>query len=214
MAIVSMNVRFAAETVDEFVERHAVNVSSLGIYLPTDRPSPLDTLVQLQLQLTGGHTIIAGLGRVVWTRDAAQATATRAPGMGVKFVKLDERSRVFVRNLVDGTQDAGRAYDEEAEQTAATADEPPLAAQRIAARRTPPRPFASATSDASLLGRIPFLRKPGADSSVPPPRSTPSSRPPVERSPSSIPSPRSPTTPPTTTPIMTTGRPLPRDPRS
>jgi uncharacterized protein (TIGR02266 family) len=200
MAIVSVSVRFSAETVDEFVERHATNVGSQGIFLPLDHASPAGTLVQLQVQLANGQTVIAGLGRVVWTRYAAQASAGRAAGMGVKFVKLDERSRAFVGNLAAGTQDAGRAYDEEAEQTPATADDPPLAAQRIAASRTPPRPFAPPSAEASLLGRIPFLRKPTPESAAPP-RSTPPSRPP-----SSIPSATSPTRP--------TGRPVPRDPRS
>jgi uncharacterized protein (TIGR02266 family) len=205
MAIVSLSVRLKAVTVDEFIDHHAVNVSAQGIFVQTERPSLLDTLVQLQVRLATGQTIIAGLGRVVWTRDASQATVGPAAGMGVKFVKLDERSRAFVGNLVIATEEAGRAYEEEAEQSSAAADEPPLAAQRIAARRTTPRPSALASTDASLLNRIPFLRKPNLEASAPRPGSSPSSRPP-ERPPSSIPAPTSPT--------RSTGRPVPRDPRS
>jgi uncharacterized protein (TIGR02266 family) len=189
-------------TVDEFVERDALNLGAHGIFLQTTHPSPLDTLVQLQVRLASGQQIVGGLGRVVWTRDVTQASAGRAPGMGIKFVKLDERSRAFVNNLVSATEEAGRVYEEEAEQTA-TVDEAPLAAQRIAARRTTPRPSASPSADASLLERIPFLRRP--DSSAPGPRSTPPARPP-ERAPSSIPSPPS--------SARSTGRLVPRDPRS
>src|ERR1700677_2586362 len=104
MAIVGLSVRFRSTTVDEFVEREALNVGAQGIYLQTGQPSPLDTLVQLQVRLASGQQIIAGLGRVVWTRDAAQASAGRPPGMGVKFVKLDERSRAFVSSLVIAAQ--------------------------------------------------------------------------------------------------------------
>jgi len=137
MAIVSLSVRFRSMTVDEFIEHEALNIGAHGIYVPTAQPAPLDTLVQLQVRLASGQQIVAGLGRVVWARDVTQASAGRAPGMGVKFVKLDERSRAFVSNLVTATQEAGRAYEEEAEQTV-TVDEPPLAAQRIAGRKTTP----------------------------------------------------------------------------
>src|SRR5580698_2366261 len=98
MAIMSLSVRLKAVTIDEFIDHHAVDVSAHGIFVQTERPSLLDTLVQLQVRLATGQTIIAGLGRVVWRRDASQATVGRAPGMGVKFVKLDERSRAFVGN--------------------------------------------------------------------------------------------------------------------
>jgi uncharacterized protein (TIGR02266 family) len=193
MPIVSLSVRFKASSPDEFIERHAQDVGAHGIYLKTERPSPLDTLVQLQIELTTGQSVIAGLGRVVWTRDTFHATADRPAGMGVKFVKIDERSRAFLGYLVTTRPEAGRAFEEEAEQTSASADEPPLAAQRIAARKTTPRPSVSPTADSSLLGRLPFLRKPGSASSNPPPRSTPpqstSSRPPAApTSPSRAPS--------------------------
>jgi uncharacterized protein (TIGR02266 family) len=200
MAIVSLSVRLKAVTIDEFIDHHAVDVGAHGIYVQTERPSPLETLVQLQVRLATGQTIIAGLGRVVWARSAHQATVGRAAGMGVKFVKLDERSRAFVNNLVVAADDAGRAFEEEAEQTSSTADDPPLAAQRIAAKRTTPRPSAMPSGDSSLLSRIPFLRRPNFESSSP--RPDPPSRPPVERSPSSAPSPTTPS-----------GRPIPRDPR-
>jgi uncharacterized protein (TIGR02266 family) len=206
MAIVSLSVRFRSMTVDEFIEHEAHNVSAQGIYLQTAHPSPLDTLVQLQVRLTSGQHIIAGIGRVVWRRDVAQVSAGRAPGMGVKFVKLDERSRAFVSHLVTETKEAGRAYEEEAEQTA-TLDEAPPAAQWIAAKKTTSRPPAAPSADASLIERIRSLRRPGAESSAPPPKLTPPSRPAVERPPSSIPSAPAP-------PARSTGRPVPRDPRS
>jgi hypothetical protein len=44
MAIVSLSVRFRSMTVDEFIERDALNVGARGIYLQTAHPSPLDTL--------------------------------------------------------------------------------------------------------------------------------------------------------------------------
>ncbi len=104
-----------AATLGEFIDRHARDVGARGIFLRTTSPSPLDTLVQLEIQLASGQTVLSGLGRVVWRRDAIQATADRAAGMGVKFVKLDERSRAFVGGLVTARAEAGQAYEAEAD---------------------------------------------------------------------------------------------------
>jgi uncharacterized protein (TIGR02266 family) len=128
--IVSLNVRYKSATVDEFIENHAHDVSRGGIYIKTANPFPPGTLLKFEIRLASDQAVIAGVGRVVWKRDAGHSNGERPAGMGVKFIKIDEPSKVVIDRLVNTKADAGKAFESEAEGTGSS-DAPP-AAPRVA----------------------------------------------------------------------------------
>src|SRR5580704_16637219 len=170
--IVSLNVRYKSATVDEFIENHAHDVSRGGIYIKTANPFPPGTLLKFEIRLASDQAVIAGVGRVVWKRDAGTSNGERPAGMGVKFIKIDEPSKTVIDKLVNTKADAGKAYESEAEMPTATLDAP-------AAKIIPPPPTTKLTPPAGTPGPLPprkatmmGLGIPSASS--PPPAETPS----------------------------------------
>ena len=103
--IVSLSVRYKSATVDEFIENHAHDVSRGGIYIKTATPFPQGTLLKFEIRLSSDQTVITGVGRVVWKREAA--AGDQPAGMGVKFIKVDDSSKVVIDRLVTTKSDAG-----------------------------------------------------------------------------------------------------------
>src|SRR5579863_7509115 len=171
--IVSLNVRYKSATVDEFIENHAHDVSRGGIYIKTANPFPAGTLLKFEIRLASDQAVIAGVGRVVWKRDATQTTGDRPGGMGVKFIKLDAPSTAVIDKLVNTKSDAGKAFEDEPQASSdATPPPPPAAAAPPGKGSTLPIPRASGAASphvrkATMMGL-------GSTSSVPPrPASTP-----------------------------------------
>ncbi len=127
-APVSLKVRFKSATVDEFIEHYCKDVSRGGIFIKSSQPMPVGTLLKFQFQLKDESALIRGVGRVVWTRIEEDAAADKPPGMGIKFIKMDNESRVLVERIVDahapeeGTYEIGR---EQATDAAPISSEPP-----------------------------------------------------------------------------------------
>src|SRR5882724_9430770 len=120
--IVSLNVRYKSATVDEFIENHSHDVSKGGVFIKTDKPFAIGTLLKFEIRLAADQPVIAGVGRVVWKREASGGSAERPSGMGVKFIKIDDNSRVTIDKLTGAKSDAGSAYLSEA---GASATAPP-----------------------------------------------------------------------------------------
>jgi uncharacterized protein (TIGR02266 family) len=140
--IVSLNVRYKSATVDEFIENHSYDVSKGGIFIKTSNPFPPGTLLKFEIRLAGDQAVIAGVGRVVWKRDASGASSDRPAGMGVKFIKLDDSSKQIIDKLTTKA-DAGRAYEAEIAADAAAAET--SMAPAVAVRAAKPQPERSMT---------------------------------------------------------------------
>ena len=98
---VGIAVRLSHGTVDEFVEKFAVNISRGGVFIRTREPKPVGTRVSFELRLAGGEAVVRGQGVVRWVQ--AEGTPGRpptAPGMGIQFTDLDEPSRAVVDRVV------------------------------------------------------------------------------------------------------------------
>ncbi|MFL5262836.1 MAG: TIGR02266 family protein [Anaeromyxobacteraceae bacterium] len=96
---IGLRVRLAYVTVDEFVERFAVNVSRGGFFVRTRDPRAAGTLVKFTLLLAGGEPAVRGTGVVKWVSEPS-AEGRAAPGMGIAFTSLDDASRVLVDRMV------------------------------------------------------------------------------------------------------------------
>ncbi|HEY8090419.1 MAG TPA: TIGR02266 family protein [Polyangiaceae bacterium] len=138
--IVSLNVRYKSATVDEFIENHAHDVSRGGIYIKTANPFPPGTLLKFEIRLASDQAVIAGVGRVVWKRDAGTSNGERPAGMGVKFIKIDEPSKTVIDKLVNTKADAGKAYESENEAPTQVVETPAVrpVVPAVTAKLTPP----------------------------------------------------------------------------
>ncbi|MCA9591597.1 MAG: TIGR02266 family protein, partial [Myxococcales bacterium] len=110
--VVSLNVRYKSATVDEFIENHSHDISKGGLFVKTPTPFAPGTLLKFEIRLAGDKTVISGVGRVVWKREPTQSAPERPAGMGVKFIKVDDSSRVVIDRLVAEKADAGAAYEQ------------------------------------------------------------------------------------------------------
>ncbi|MBN2362017.1 MAG: TIGR02266 family protein [Deltaproteobacteria bacterium] len=88
--------RFA--TLEEFIEKMAINISAGGMFLATDQPREHGTTIYLRFALADGLPLIEGIGRVVHVNRPGEPD--RTAGMGIEFVSLDEDSRRLIDSLV------------------------------------------------------------------------------------------------------------------
>ncbi len=164
--VVSLNVRYKSATIDEFIENHSHDVSQGGLFVKTPTPFPPGTLLKFEIRLAGDMSVISGVGRVVWKREPAQSGTDKPAGMGVKFIKIDDQSRVIIDRLVASKSGAGSAYTSEQP----VMDDPPAPATlrgivAAPASAGPPGPPPTAGGTGAGVG----LRLPHSVVAVPPP---------------------------------------------
>src|SRR5208282_1520060 len=153
------------------IENHAHDVSRGGIYIKTNTPFPQGTLLKFEIRLASDQTVITGVGRVVWKREAAQGD--QPAGMGVKFIKVDDSSKVVIDRLVTTKSDAGKSFESEIDPTGAAR---PSGSSSQAPPASPPPPSARGGKVAPYKASSPTFSAAPAPSARPP-GSTPSTVP-------------------------------------
>jgi uncharacterized protein (TIGR02266 family) len=99
---VSLRVRVKADNVDAFVEQFAHNISKGGLFLRSQKPYPVDTELQFEIQLKDGSSVLRGKGKVTWSQPpAGPGEKQRTCGMGVKFIGLDAASKALVMRILE-----------------------------------------------------------------------------------------------------------------
>ena len=93
---VKLAVRF--RTSQDFVLEHASNISRGGIFIQTDDPPPLDTAVQVELQLPDDPVPVTTNGIVVHRQ---LAVGGKTPGAGVQFVDSSDPFRERIDRYMD-----------------------------------------------------------------------------------------------------------------
>jgi molecular chaperone DnaK len=187
-----LRIRLGYGSIDEFVERFALNISRGGIFVRTLEQRPAGSEVSLDVMLGTGEHVIRGRGEVAWTTaPSAPGEPDRQPGMGIRFLSLDPESRALVDLVVATRGSAGRSDEpprppddqiEELDFDVESEEPPPAPAPEPAA--PPPPPPAAAPAAAPAPARPPAAapaapgpaRPPPADRSpvpVPPPRAGP-----------------------------------------
>ena len=90
------NARFAVRfaTVQEFVLEYAANISAGGVFVTTNDPPPMETVVRVMMELPGGGPAVEAKAVVVHRVTPEQAKERNTPaGVGVQFVDADDRFR-------------------------------------------------------------------------------------------------------------------------
>lgn len=91
-------VQYRFETLEEFKSRFASDISLGGMFIRTDEPEPLGTVVFLEFDLQDGSKILTGYGKVV--RVNPRGVADFDPGMGIEFMKFDDESLRRIKQLI------------------------------------------------------------------------------------------------------------------
>src|SRR3954464_10015758 len=104
---VTLKIKFKSETLEQFIERYAVDVSQGGIFIRTKEPLAVGTQMKFEFQLRDASPLIAGEGTVVWTRENDPSRPAIAPGMGVRFDRLADGSQgILERTLAEKAKQA------------------------------------------------------------------------------------------------------------
>ena len=91
----------AYSSVSGFVTDWAVNLSRGGLYINTDKPLPVDTVVRLLVTLPGAHFPVELKGRVTRINAMGAVAANQSPGMAVEFVDVDDDKRPRIGEFVE-----------------------------------------------------------------------------------------------------------------
>ncbi len=138
------------------VTAYTADISMEGMFLQSDDPRPVGTLVQFELPLDDGHDVIQGLGDVVWVRVQAQSP-DRPTGMGIQFRYIDSQSRDRIRRIVSNyidQQSHGLATAAASEPTPAPEPEAeiPTLADEAEANVSEPSGEAAVAAGAAAIG--------------------------------------------------------------
>ncbi len=97
---VSLRIKLKSADVDAFLEQYSLNLSRGGVFIQSTAPKPMGTVVRFELQLADASPVIRGEGRVVWVKDASMGVPEAEAGMGVRFTRLDGRSKALIDRAV------------------------------------------------------------------------------------------------------------------
>ncbi len=105
--LLSLKIRFKSSTLEDFIERYSGDISRGGVFIKAKKPLAVGTLLKFEFMLDDQSTLIHGVGRVVWRREPAESSEVNPPGMGIKFIKMDPKSRSVVERIADQRGDLG-----------------------------------------------------------------------------------------------------------
>src|SRR3954470_20998272 len=96
---VSLLVQYRFNSLEDFLAEYATNLSPGGIFIATEDPSPVGTMLYLQFSLKDGSKLIEGMGR---GEHVHPGPAAQPRGMGIEFVQFDERSMALIARICSG----------------------------------------------------------------------------------------------------------------
>jgi uncharacterized protein (TIGR02266 family) len=101
-AAVVVPVRCKFDSIIDFVETQSVNISRTGMYLTTSEIVPVGTVLELDVGLADGLSLLKGKAEVV-------RVGTTAPtGLGIRFIELDSASQRLVERIVEVNTEEGK----------------------------------------------------------------------------------------------------------
>ncbi len=95
-------VRLCYSSILDFHESQSVNISHSGMFVASDRPGAVGSVVDFDFALEDGLSLLRGKGEVV------RVTTTPVRGMGIRFLELDEESQRCIERIVTINEREGR----------------------------------------------------------------------------------------------------------
>jgi len=101
-ALVRVRLRFT--DVETFVERFCPNVTRGGLFLATRNLREVGETVGFEIALADGTVVLAGEGKISWTKAPDPAQPSRPFGMGVQFLSLQPASKPVLARLLQAKE--------------------------------------------------------------------------------------------------------------
>jgi uncharacterized protein (TIGR02266 family) len=96
-------VRLRYSSILDFHETQSLNISRTGMFIASDKPGAVGSLVDFEFALSDGLLLLKGKGEVV------RVTQTPVRGMGIRFRELDQDSQRCLERIVATNEREGRA---------------------------------------------------------------------------------------------------------
>lgn len=96
----SFDITLQYDSVREFIRKASPLVSSDGMFLPTDSPAAVGSVVSFQMLVGDDFNLGKGTGVVAW-RGRYQGTDEETSGIAISFKDIDSSTRGLVQRVVD-----------------------------------------------------------------------------------------------------------------
>ncbi len=97
----SCRIRISVPGMERFFIEYSRNLSEGGMFIQTSNPRPVGTCVYLEFSLKNGDELVRVKAEVVWTRSLEESNDSNPPGMGLKFLDMDERTKGIIQRALD-----------------------------------------------------------------------------------------------------------------
>jgi len=87
------------DSLSAFVSEFCGNISHGGVFVVVERPPVVGTQLAFSLRLADGFSLVQGIGEVVWSRGADEASE-RPAGMAVRFLELEDGSHEVIERIL------------------------------------------------------------------------------------------------------------------
>lgn len=87
-------VRIRFESIIDFAETQSVNISRSGMFVATREPGEVGSMMEFEFSLADGFALLKGAAEVV-------RLSVNPPGVGVRFVQVDEATRSLIERIVE-----------------------------------------------------------------------------------------------------------------
>ena len=94
-------VRFRFQSIIDFVETQSANISRSGMFIATREVADVGGLLEFEFSLADGFALLKGTAEVV-------RQSVNPPGVGVRFVKVDEPTRLLIERIVEVNASEGK----------------------------------------------------------------------------------------------------------
>lgn len=95
-------VRLRYSSILDFYDSQSLNISRSGMFIESDKPAAVGSLVDFDFALDDGLSLLRGKGEVV------RVTQTPVRGMGIRFRELDDESKRCLERIVAVNEREGR----------------------------------------------------------------------------------------------------------
>lgn len=115
--LICIPIFFSEEGKQLFKVDYSTDLSVGGVLIQTQEPLPVGTRVDIKFRLPGAIKLIETKGEVVWShkRICDDTTLDLVPGMGVKFLNLDEKSKKYIEAFIKNERET-KIFEEDLEE--------------------------------------------------------------------------------------------------
>ena len=130
---IELRVQLKYDRFSGFISEMSANLSPGGMFIQSDRPEPVGSLLDFELRLGDGFELLRGRGLVAWVRSVDDGEG-RPPGMGVRFLGLTQQGRELIQKVVaQHVSRGGTPFDlTQVGASVAAASSAPLPSPRVA----------------------------------------------------------------------------------